>query len=144
MVKRVRYKVAKPFSSTAKVRLDETEHVMSGWEWLAGGIVVGIVVGCLAGFLVGDALARQQEPARHKAQIKQLNAVIAELNRQLIAAQEESASNRQLWMHVANEAAGAAQILLDNLAAITSAIGDTPQCQELVRWAASRTRYRVN
>jgi uncharacterized membrane-anchored protein YhcB (DUF1043 family) len=110
---------------------------MIGWEWLVAGIIVGIVVGCLAGILVGDALARQQEPARHKAQI-------AELNRQLIAAQKESEINRQLRMHVANEADEAAQILFDNLAAVTSAIGDTSQRQKLVEWAASRTRYRVN
>lgn len=120
---------------------------MSGWEWLAGGIVVslfvGAILGCLMGYLWGNEVARRQRPARHAAQVAELIAVIAELNQQLIAAQEESARNRQLWMHVSNEAAGAAQILFDNLAAITSAIGDTPQCQELVRWAASRMRYRV-
>jgi len=116
---------------------------MSGWEWLAGGIVVGVVLGGVVGYLVGNEVAWRQRPARHAKQVAELHAAIADLNRQLIAAQDESAINRQLWMHVSNEATGAAQILFDNLAAVTSAIGDTPQYQELVRWAASRTRYGV-
>lgn len=109
---------------------------MSGWENLAGVVVVCLAVGGAVGFLLGYNVTWRQMPAYYKAQLEAWEAAFNELRAERDAAQQESAKWREHLHYTWNRDEEIAKILRDNLHALTSVMGNTPRYIRLIEWVS--------